>query len=117
MLKSASLLACTRADFGSYELLAVQAYGNIAGWQSARSWKEGKETYRGMVEVSSALMKARQDANPFLQAISRACSSKHRLPCLSAGVFVAHRPTSPSARAFLERVQLPQPTSYFSLAG
>ena len=68
----------------------MQAYGNIAGWQSTRSWKEGKETYRGMVEVSSALMKARQDANPFLQVISRACSSKRGLPCLSARVFAAH---------------------------
>ena len=64
VLKPESFLACTSVGFGSYELLAVQAYGNIAGWQSARSWKEGKETYRGMVEVSSALMKARQDANP-----------------------------------------------------
>jgi hypothetical protein len=37
----------------------VQAYGNIAGWQSPRAWREGSETYAGMVEVSRALMKAR----------------------------------------------------------
>lgn len=33
------------------------AYGNLAGWQSPRDWKEGAETYQGMIEVSRALMK------------------------------------------------------------
>ena len=35
-----------------------QAYGKLAGWQSSRSWRDGQETYAGMVEVSRALMKA-----------------------------------------------------------
>ncbi len=39
--------------------LCRKAYGNIAGWQSQRDWKDGKETYAGMVEVSRALMKVR----------------------------------------------------------
>ena len=34
-----------------------RAYGGLAGWQSARNWKEGHETYQGMIEVSRALMK------------------------------------------------------------
>ena len=34
-----------------------KAYGNLAGWQSSRNWRNGKETYAGMVEVSRALMK------------------------------------------------------------
>ena len=38
------------------------AYGNIAGWQSPRSWTDGGETFRGMVEVSRALMKGRSAA-------------------------------------------------------
>ena len=33
------------------------SYGKLAGFQSDRSWKEGDETYRGMVEVSRALMR------------------------------------------------------------
>ena len=33
------------------------AYGNLAGWQSPRDWKDGSETYQGMLEVSRALMK------------------------------------------------------------
>eukprot|EP00897_Mesotaenium_endlicherianum_P005032 jgi/Mesen1/4557/ME000232S03816 len=33
-----------------------KAFGNIAGWQSPRSWEEG---YLGMVEVSHALMRGR----------------------------------------------------------
>ena len=37
--------------------LCRKAYGNIAGWQSPRDWKQGEETYRGMVEVSKAMMK------------------------------------------------------------
>ena len=28
-----------------------------SGWQSSRDWKDGDETYAGMVEVSRALMK------------------------------------------------------------
>ena len=35
------------------------AYGNIAGWQSSRSWTMGDETFKGMVEVSRALMRTR----------------------------------------------------------
>ena len=38
------------------------AYGNIAGWQSSRSWTDGPETVRGMVEVSRALMRGRTAA-------------------------------------------------------
>lgn len=35
------------------------AYGNISGWQSSRSWTNGDETFKGMVEVSRALMRNR----------------------------------------------------------
>ncbi|KAL3131823.1 hypothetical protein ABBQ38_007537 [Trebouxia sp. C0009 RCD-2024] len=35
------------------------AYGNLAGWQSSRDWKDGSETYQGMIEVSRALMKGK----------------------------------------------------------
>ena len=34
-----------------------KAYGRIAGFQSSRNWRDGDETYAGMVEVSRALMK------------------------------------------------------------
>ena len=34
-----------------------RAYGSLAGWQSPRDWKNGPETYQGMIEVSRALMK------------------------------------------------------------
>lgn len=34
-----------------------RAYGGLAGCQSPRSWKDGPETYQGMLEVSRALMK------------------------------------------------------------
>lgn len=34
-----------------------KAYGELAGWQSNKSWWDGEETYAGMVEVSRALMK------------------------------------------------------------
>ena len=37
-----------------------KAYGRIAECQSKRDWKDGDETYAGMVEVSRALMKARR---------------------------------------------------------
>ena len=37
-----------------------KAYGRIADYQSDRDWKDGDETYAGMVEVSRALMKARR---------------------------------------------------------
>ena len=37
-----------------------KAYGRIADYQSSRDWKDGDETYAGMVEVSRALMKARR---------------------------------------------------------
>lgn len=39
--------------------LCRKAYGALAGWQSERDWWNGAETYQGMVEVSRALMKAR----------------------------------------------------------
>ncbi len=29
---------------------------SCAGWQSSKDWKDGDETYKGMVEVSRALM-------------------------------------------------------------
>ena len=38
------------------------AYGKLAGWQSPRSWTAGSETFKGMVEVSRALMKGRTAA-------------------------------------------------------
>lgn len=38
------------------------AYGNIAGWQSSRSWTDGHDTFKGMVEVSRALMRGRTAA-------------------------------------------------------
>lgn len=34
-----------------------RAYGNLADWQSQRDWNDGEETYKGMLEVSRALMK------------------------------------------------------------
>ena len=34
-----------------------KAYGRIAGFQSSRDWRDGDETYAGMLEVSRALMK------------------------------------------------------------
>lgn len=37
--------------------LCRTAYGNISGFQSNRSWIDGVETYKGMVEVSRSLMK------------------------------------------------------------
>lgn len=37
--------------------LCRRAYGDLAGWQSAQGWMNGEETYKGMVEVSRALMK------------------------------------------------------------
>lgn len=40
--------------------LCRKAYGNIAGWQSPRDWKHGDETYKGMVEVSKAMMKVKE---------------------------------------------------------
>ena len=33
------------------------SYMLSSGWQSSRDWKDGDETYAGMVEVSRALMK------------------------------------------------------------
>ena len=39
-----------------------RAYGKLAGWQSSRGWRDGEETYKGMVEVSKALMKGRSAA-------------------------------------------------------
>ena len=47
----------------------AQAYARIAGWQSDRPWKDGPESYMGMVEVSKALMKAR-----FLTQLTRLSS-------------------------------------------
>lgn len=32
----------------------------LSGWQSERSWTQGNETFKGMVEVSKALMKVRE---------------------------------------------------------
>ena len=37
--------------------LCRRAYGSLANWQSDRDWWKGEETYKGMVEVSRALMK------------------------------------------------------------
>lgn len=34
-----------------------KAYGNLAGCQSDADWQDGAESYRGMIEVSRALMK------------------------------------------------------------
>ncbi|CAG9464934.1 unnamed protein product [Pedinophyceae sp. YPF-701] len=36
-----------------------KAYGNLAGWQSPRSFDDGEESFRGMVEVSRALMRGK----------------------------------------------------------
>lgn len=47
----------TSATDAAFIGLCRKAYGNIAGWQSNRDWKDGDETYKGMVEVSRALMK------------------------------------------------------------
>ena len=35
----------------------LSSYMLSSGWQSSRDWKDGDETYAGMVEVSRALMK------------------------------------------------------------
>lgn len=43
------------------------AYGNIAGWQSKRSWTSGHETFAGMVEVSRALMKVDNRSTSHIQ--------------------------------------------------
>ncbi len=47
----------TSSTDAAFIALCRKAYGNIAGWQSDRDWKDGDETYKGMVEVSRALMK------------------------------------------------------------
>mmetsp|Transcript_4642 Transcript_4642/g.13339 ORF Transcript_4642/g.13339 Transcript_4642/m.13339 type:complete len:319 (+) Transcript_4642:171-1127(+) len=36
-----------------------RAYGRLAGWQSDKGWEDGPTTYRGMIEVSRALMKGK----------------------------------------------------------
>lgn len=46
----------TPSDLAFIALCRI-AYGNLAGWQSSRSWTQGHETYAGMVEVSRALMR------------------------------------------------------------
>ena len=58
---------------------AVQAYGNIAGWQSPRPWREGSETYAGMVEVSRALMQVRSPCDAVLLTV-HSCTAFVRLP-------------------------------------
>ena len=45
------------------------SYGKLAAWQSPRSWTDGEESYRGMVEVSRALMKARPGAAAQREAV------------------------------------------------
>ncbi|KAK9805984.1 hypothetical protein WJX73_000029 [Symbiochloris irregularis] len=42
--------------------LCRKAYGSLAGWQSERSWRDGPETFAGMVEVSRVLMKGKTAA-------------------------------------------------------
>lgn len=37
-----------------------KAYGKLAGWQSDADWKDGEKSYRGMIEVSRALMRVRR---------------------------------------------------------
>lgn len=39
-----------------------RAYGSLAGWQSSAAWDEGPASYRGMIEVSRALMKGKTAA-------------------------------------------------------
>jgi hypothetical protein len=41
----------------AFVALCRVAFGRTAGWQSTRSWTDGPESFRGMVEVSRALMK------------------------------------------------------------
>ena len=48
-------------DLGMIALCRV-AYGNIAGWQSSRSWTDGADTFAGMVEVSRRLIRGRTAA-------------------------------------------------------
>lgn len=45
------------------------SYGRLAGWQSPRSWSDGEESYKGMVEVSRALMRARPGAAAQREAV------------------------------------------------
>ena len=47
----------TSSTEAAFIAMCRKAYGSIAGWQSDRDWKDGDETYKGMVEVSRALMK------------------------------------------------------------
>lgn len=47
-----------------------RAYGGLAGWQSPRSWKDGSETYEGMLEVSRALMKVKLCVQVHLSGLS-----------------------------------------------
>lgn len=60
----------TSATDAAFIGLCRKAYGNIAGWQSERDWKDGDDTYKGMVEVSRALMKVQSKFYSFLIDIS-----------------------------------------------
>ena len=52
------LFSCASTYCMSY-FMAFLSYIHMlsSGWQSSRDWKDGDETYAGMVEVSRALMK------------------------------------------------------------
>jgi hypothetical protein len=54
-----------------------KAYGKLAGWQSDADWKDGAESYRGMIEVSRALMKVLRSARRCRDAY---CSRYLRTP-------------------------------------
>ena len=66
------------------------AYGNLSGWQSPRDWKNGPETYQGMIEVSRALMKV-------CVRCSNCCKMEYTLPVgakvciLGSLLFALHR--------------------------
>jgi hypothetical protein len=51
----------TATDIAMINMCRV-AYANISGWQSEKGWKDGVETYQGMIEVSKSLMKGRTAA-------------------------------------------------------
>lgn len=55
------------------------AYGNLSGWQSPRDWKNGPETYQGMIEVSRALMKV-------CVRCSNCCKMEYTLPVGAKGL-------------------------------
>ena len=63
--------------------LCRKAYGAIANYQSDRDWKDGDNTYAGMVEVSRAMMqvcRAILHAEQHLLRVHTALTQRHAAP-------------------------------------